>query len=292
MKKFLIIGVAGFVAKRHLQAIKDNSGDLIASHDINDSVGIIDNYFPESKFFTEISRFERFIDKFKTNNGPLDYLVICSPNFLHDFHIKLGLRHGMNVICEKPLVINPKLLSGLYAYEKKFKKKIYCLLQLRLKKNVEKLKNLIENSDIKEIKINYVTPRGSWYDYSWKTNETKSGGILINIGIHLFDFLTEVLGDIKEFKVKKYNSREANGILIFKKLIVNFNLSLNSKRFETKREIIIGKNKINIDQNFSNNHSECYKQILNNNKSFLAKNCSKSIYFVNEMRKKIGLVKE
>ena len=292
MKKFLIIGVAGFVAKRHLQAIKDNSGDLIASHDINDSVGIIDNYFPESKFFTEISRFERFIDKFKTNNGPLDYLVICSPNFLHDFHIKLGLRHGMNVICEKPLVINPKLLLGLYAYEKKFKKKIYCLLQLRLKKNVEKLKNLIENSDIKEIKINYVTPRGSWYDYSWKTNETKSGGILINIGIHLFDFLTEVLGDIKEFKVKKYNSREANGILIFKKLIVNFNLSLNSKRFETKREIIIGKNKINIDQNFSNNHSECYKQILNNNKSFLAKNCSKSIYFVNEMRKKIGLVKE
>ena len=292
MKKFLIIGVAGFVAKRHLQAIKDNSGDLIASHDINDSVGIIDNYFPESKFFTEISRFERFIDKFKTTNGPIDYLVICSPNFLHDFHIKLGLRHGMNVICEKPLVINPKLLSGLYEYEKKFKKKIYCLLQLRLKKNIEKFKNLIRKSNIKEIKINYVTPRGSWYDYSWKSDETKSGGILINIGIHLFDFLTEVLGDIKEFKVKKYNSREANGILIFKKLIVNFNLSLNSKKFETKREIIIGKNKINIDQNFSNNHSECYKQILKNNKSFLAKNCSKSIYFVNEMRKNIGLVKE
>ncbi len=292
MKKFLIIGVAGFVAKRHLQAIKDNSGDLIASHDINDSVGIIDNYFPESKFFTEISRFERFIDKFKATNGPIDYLVICSPNFLHDFHIKLGLRHGMNVICEKPLVINPKLLSGLYEYEKKFKKKIYFLLQLRLKKNIEKFKNLIRKSNIKEIKINYVTPRGSWYDYSWKSDENKSGGILINIGIHLFDFLTEVLGDIKEFKVKKYNSREANGILIFKKLIVNFNLSLNSKKFETKREIIIGKNKINIDQNFSNNHSECYKQILKNNKSFLAKNCSKSIYFVNEMRKNIGLVKE
>ncbi|MAI29126.1 MAG: oxidoreductase [Rickettsiales bacterium] len=290
MKKFIIIGVAGFVAKRHLQAIKHNSGELIASHDINDSVGIIDSYFPESKFFNDISRFERFIDEFKRNKGSIDYLVICSPNYLHDFHIKLGLRHGMDVICEKPLVINPNLLSGLFEYEKKFDKNIYCLLQLRLKKNVQKMKNLLKNKGLKEININYVTPRGSWYDYSWKSDEEKSGGILINIGIHLFDFLTEVLGNAKDFKIIKYNNRESNGVLYFDNLKVNFNLSLNSKKFETKREIIIGAENINIDQNFSNNHSECYKQILNNNKTFLAKNCSKSIFLVNKMRISIGAI--
>ena len=285
-KKFLIIGVGGFVAERHLKAIKENSGVLVASHDINDSVGIIDSYFPESKFFTDISRFERFIEGFKQKNGSIDYLVICSPNYLHDFHIKIGLRHGMDVICEKPLVINPDLLSGLFEYEKKFKKNIYCLLQLRLRKNIEKMKGILKKTKLKEIFINYITPRGNWYDYSWKTDETKSGGILINIGIHLFDFLTEVLGNVKDFKITKYESREAQGSLFFDKLKVNFNLSLNSKKFVTVREIILGSEIINIDQNFSNNHSECYKQILNNNESFLARNCSKSIFFVNEMRKK------
>ncbi len=290
-KKFLIIGVAGFVAKRHLQAIKENSGELIASHDINDSVGIIDSYFPKSKFFTEISRFERFIDNFKENNGSIDYLVICSPNYLHDFHIKVGLRHGMDVICEKPLVINPDLLSGLFEYEKKFNKNIYCLLQLRLKKNIEKMKKILNESNLKEIHINYITPRGNWYDYSWKTNEAKSGGILINIGIHLFDFLTEVLGDVNDFEIIKYENRETKGSLFFDKIKVNFNLSLNSEKFVTKREIILGSKKINIDQNFSNNHSECYKQILKKNKMFLARNCSKSIFFVNEMRKKCTSLK-
>ncbi len=292
MKKFLIIGIAGFVAKRHLIAIKENSCKLVASHDINDSVGIIDSYFPESKFFTDISRFERFIDKYKLNNGPIDYLVICSPNYLHDFHIKLGLRHGMDVICEKPLVINPDLLPGLFEYEKKFKKNIYCLLQLRLKKNIEKMKNILKKLNMKEIHVNYITPRGSWYDYSWKSDETKSGGILINIGVHLFDFLFEVLGDVEDFKIIKYSNREANGVLFFKGLKVNFNLSLNSEKFETKREIIIGSEKINIDQNFSNNHSECYKQILDNNDNFLAKNCSKSISFINEMRTRVGAFKK
>ena len=286
-KKFLIIGVAGFVAKRHLQAIKENSGVLVGSHDINDSVGIIDSYFPESKFFTDISRFERFIDHFKQKNGAIDYLVICSPNYLHDFHIKIGLRHGMNVICEKPLVINPDLLSGLFEYEKKFKKNIYCLLQLRLRKNIEKMKTILKKTKLKEIFINYITPRGSWYDYSWKADETKSGGILINIGIHLFDFLAEVLGDVKDFKIIKYDNRETQGSLFFDKLKVNFILSLNSKQFVTVREIILGSEIINIDQNFSNNHTECYKQILNDNESFLARNCSKSIFFVNEMRKKV-----
>ena len=290
-KKFLIIGVAGFVAKRHLQAIKENSGVLVASHDINDSVGIIDSYFPESKFFTDISRFERFIDGFKKKNGLIDYLVICSPNYLHDFHIKIGLRHGMDVICEKPLVINPDLLSGLFEYEQKFKKNIYCLLQLRLRKNIEKMKKILNKTKLKEININYITPRGNWYDYSWKTDETKSGGILLNIGIHLFDFLTEVLGEFKDFKISKYEKREAQGTIFFDKLKVNFNLSLNSKNFVTIREITLCSETINIDQNFSSNHSECYKQILNNNENFLARNCSQSIFLVNEMRKKSGSIK-
>ena len=212
-------------------------------HDINDSVGIIDSYFPESKFFTDIARFERFIDKFKQKNGPIDYLVICSP--IHDFHIKIGLRHGMDVICEKPLVINPYCQVYLNM-KKNLKKNIYCLLQLRLRKNVEKMKKILSKTKLKEIyKLNHSI---SWYDYSWKTDETKSGGILINIGIHLFDFLTEVLGDFKDFKIIKYDSSRN---IFFDKLKVNFNLSLNSKKFVTTREITLGSEIINIDQNFS-----------------------------------------
>ena len=131
------------------------------------------------------------------------------------------------------------------------------------------MKRKLKKTKLKEISINYITPRGNWYDYSWKTDETKSGGILLNIGIHLFDFLIEILGDFKDFKIIKYDKREAQGSIFFDKLKVNFNLSLNSKKFVTVREIILGSEIINIDQNFSNNHSECYKQILNNNEIFL-----------------------
>ena len=290
MKNFAIIGVGGFVALRHLKAIKENNCNLLASLDISDSVGVIDNFFPQSKFFTDISRFERYLTKLNGEGLEIDYISICTPNHLHDFHSRLALRNYANVICEKPLVTNTELLSGLFSEEKKFNKKIYCLLQLRLNEKLKKIKKTIQENKFYDCELFYNTPRGNWYDFSWKSDEKYSGGIFFNIGIHLFDILVWLFGECKDFLVHDYSSRNSSGILYFKNAKVSWKLSLNfiSNEVNGRRILKINDEIINLSGGFESNHSRCYKEILNGNKDFLARNVTDSIYLINSMRKQFN----
>jgi len=186
MINFVLIGVGGYIAPRHLQAIKDVGGNLLAALDPKDSVGIIDKYFPEAEFFTEFERFDRHIEKLKRSGVKIDYVSICSPNYLHDAHIRFALRVGANAICEKPLVLNPWNVDALKVLEKEYGRKVYNILQLRLHPSILALKKKIdlEKRNNYEVDLNYITPRGKWYYVSWKGQEEKSGGIATNIGIH------------------------------------------------------------------------------------------------------------
>ena len=193
MKNFALIGAAGFIAPRHMKAIKDTGNKLITAYDKFDSVGIIDSYFPKADFFVEFERFDRHIEKLKRDKLELDYLSICSPNYLHDAHIRFGLRAGFNVICEKPLVLNPWNIDALSEVEKNYGKKIFNILQLRLHPSILALKNKIDNgpkNKIYDIDLAYITSRGNWYYSSWKGDMNKSGGIATNIGVHFYDMLT------------------------------------------------------------------------------------------------------
>jgi len=290
-KRFAIIGVGGYVANKHLEAIKSVDGELVACCDINDSVGIIDSYFPNTNYFKEISGFEKYLEELsKSSTKRLDYFVICTPNHLHDFHIEMGLRNNSNVICEKPIVTNPNLLKNLFKLENNYKKNIFCILQLRQNKNIKLIKNEIENKDFVKCNLEYITPRGNWYDSSWKGNESLSGGILFNIGVHLFDFLLYLFGDYESFKLDKKNKRNVTGTLFFSKAEVNWKLSLDSIQSSMKgrREIIINKKKFDLTKNFHSSHINCYESILNNDEIFLAKNACKAIYLINKMKKVIN----
>ena len=204
MKNFAMIGVAGYIAPRHLKAIKDTNNNLLCALDKFDSVGIMDSYFPKADFFTEFERFDRHIEKLRRQEVDLDYVSICTPNYLHDAHIRMALRSGANAICEKPLVLNPWNVDALMDIEKESGKKINTILQLRLHPSIIALKNKIDNSNSNEkfdVDLTYITSRGKWYDISWKGDESKSGGIATNIGIHFFDMLSWIFGDIQENKV-------------------------------------------------------------------------------------------
>ena len=210
MKKFALVGAAGYIAPRHMKAIKDTHNELLAAHDISDSVGIIDSYFPNASFFTSFERFDRHIEKLKYEKKVnLDYISICSPNHFHDSHIRFALRSGADAICEKPLVLNVENLEKLIMSEEKTGKKVYNVLQLRLHPSVVKLKNKIINSPEKifDVELTYITSRGNWYDYSWKGDVEKSGGIATNIGIHFFDMLCWIFGEQRNIKVFKNDSK-------------------------------------------------------------------------------------
>src|SRR3989304_4353988 len=200
MKKFAITGVAGYIAPRHLRAIRDTGNILIAASDPHDSVGILDQYFPEAAFFTEIERFDRHLDKLRRVGNGIDYLSICSPNNLHDAHIRLALRNDAHAVCEKPLVLNPWNLDLLEKLEEEFNKKIFTILQLRVHPSLADLKKKIEKerrTSKHKVELTYITSRGRWYDYSWKGDSQKSGGIATNIGIHFFDLLIWLFGKPK-----------------------------------------------------------------------------------------------
>ena len=189
---FALIGVGGYIAVRHLKAIKETGNKLVAALDINDSVGIIDSYFPEADFFVEFERFDRHIDKLRRKGTRVDYISICSPNYLHDSHIRFALRSQSHAICEKPLVLNPWNYEGLADFEKETGKKVFNILQLRLHPSIRALREKIlagPKDKIYDIDLSYITSRGNWYHYSWKGNIQKSGGIATNIGIHFFDML-------------------------------------------------------------------------------------------------------
>src|SRR6187551_1045596 len=231
MKNFALIGVAGYIAPRHLQAIRDTKNNLVAALDKFDTVGVIDSYFPNADFFTEFERFDRHIDKLKRNGTKLDYVSICTPNYLHDSHIRFALRHKADAICEKPLVLNPWNVDALREIEKETGKKVFTILQLRLHPSIIALREQVLNGPkdkVYDVDLSYITSRGNWYQISWKGDKSKSGGVATNIGIHFFDMLTWVFGKVKSMEVHLLNEDVAAGYLELERARVRWMLSINA----------------------------------------------------------------
>ncbi len=297
-KKFAIIGVGGYIAVRHLRAIKETGNQLLATLDPNDSVGIIDSYFPDSHFFVEFERFDRHVDKLRRSGVQLDYVSICSPNYLHDSHIRFALRSGASAICEKPLVLNPWNIDALSEIEKEYNKKIYTILQLRLHQVLIDLKNKIDNlpeGPIHDIELTYITSRGNWYFNSWKGDVQKSGGIATNIGIHFFDMLTWIFGNVKENIIHVLKPDKAAGYLELEKAHVRWYLSLDSNDLpeeakasgkRTYRSIVMDKNEIEFSEGFADLHTKSYEEILKGN-GFGLKEAQSSIQIVYQIRNSI-----
>lgn len=295
MKKFGLIGAAGYIAPRHMKAIKDSGNELIAAFDTSDSVGIIDSYFPKASFFTAFERFDRFIEKLKyEQNIYLDYISICSPNYFHDAHIRFALRSGANAICEKPLVINVDNVEKLIMAEEKSNHKVYNILQLRLHPSIIDLKNKISESKNKifDIELTYITSRGKWYDYSWKGDIEKSGGIATNIGVHFFDMLSWIFGDFKSIKTFENKPNVSSGYLELKNANVKWFLSTDSKFLPndsiknnktTFRSIKIDGEEIEFSDGFTDLHTKVYEDILKGN-GYGIKDAYPSIFIVDKIR--------
>lgn len=267
---FAITGVGGYIAPRHLKAIKETNNNLIASYDPNDSVGILDNYFPNSLYFNQYERFERFIAK----QNDLHFLTICSPNYLHDTQIRLALNNGLNAICEKPIVLFPHNLDYLEKLEEKTLMKVYTIMQLRFHTQIISLKKKIINSKKYNVELKYVTARGNWYQYSWKGDEAKSGGILMNIGIHLFDLMIFLFGSEIYSKVHKLDYNKAFGEIEFENAFVKWHLSTdendlpNNYKLQNKRSfrsLKIDNNEIEFSEGFQELHTKIYEEILKGN---------------------------
>ncbi len=268
--KFGLIGVGGYVAPRHLKAIKENGSTLDICFDPNDSVGIIDSYYPKADYFNEYERFEREISKRSNDEkSKLDYLSICSPNYLHDTHIRLGLSNKINVICEKPLVLLPSNLDLLAEFETKSGCSIKTIMQLRYHPELIMLKEKLTNSSgAHKVNLKYVTPRGKWYHYSWKGVESKSGGLVTNIGIHLFDLLIWLFGNVLKYTIEFRSSERLIGKLVMEKAEVEWFLSIDSEDLpkesnqKSLRELIIDEERIEFSDGFTNLHTKVYEGIL------------------------------
>ncbi|NIJ44302.1 UDP-N-acetyl-2-amino-2-deoxyglucuronate dehydrogenase [Wenyingzhuangia heitensis] len=296
MKNFALLGAAGYIAPRHLKAIKETGNQLVAALDKNDSVGIIDSYFPEASFFVEFERFDRHVEKLKRENQiKLDYVSICTPNYLHDAHIRMALRSGANAICEKPLVLNPWNIDALQAIEKETGNKIYTILQLRHHQAILDLKKKVEcasEEKIFDVDLTYLTSRGKWYYASWKGDVSKSGGIASNIGVHFFDMLAWVFGDLQENIVYEHSHDRASGYLRFKKAKVKWFLSINdqvlpeevkNKGQRTYRSITVDGDEVEFSGGFTELHTESYKAILQG-RGFGLEDAKNSIQIVHEIR--------
>jgi len=298
MKNFALIGAAGYIAPRHLRAIKDTGNNLVAALDPFDSVGIMDSYFPNSDFFTEFERFDRHIEKIKRNGTNLDYVSICTPNYLHDAHMRFGLNRGADVICEKPIVLNPWNLEALQDKEKETGKNIYNILQLRLHQSVIDLKNKIENGPkdkIYDIDLAYLTSRGHWYYTSWKGDVKKSGGIATNIGVHFFDMLGWIFGEVKSNIVHVHTHDRAAGYLEFDRARVRYFLSINyntipeevrEKGLRTYRAITIGDDTFEFSGGFTELHTRSYEHVLSG-KGFGLEDSKQAISIVHNIRHQV-----
>ncbi len=274
MKNFALFGVAGYIAPRHLKAIKETGNQLIAAYDKSDSVGILDQYFPDTRFFTELEVFDRHCSKLKNTEQQIDITSVCTPNYLHDSHIRYGLRLGTDVICEKPLVLKPWNIDGLKAMEESTGHHIYTILQLRLHPAIKALKKQVEEGPadkIYDIDLAYITSRGYWYYASWKGNEQKSGGIATNIGIHLYDMLTYIFGEVEQNTVHVKSHDRVAGFLGLKRARVRYFLSINAAHLPqeareagqtTYRSIKVGNQLIEFSKGFTDLHTESYCQIL------------------------------
>jgi UDP-N-acetyl-2-amino-2-deoxyglucuronate dehydrogenase len=275
-KNFALIGAAGYIAPRHMKAIKETGNELIAALDPNDSVGIIDSFFPEANFFTEFERFDRHINKLRrANNGKaVDYMAITSPNYLHDSHIRFALRSGADAICEKPLVLNPWNIDGLTEIEKDTGQRVHTILQLRLHPSIIALRKKVaeHNSSSKyDVDLTYITSRGNWYLQSWKGEEKKSGGIATNIGVHFYDMLHFVFGALQQNIVHYSTPTKAAGYLEYEKARVRWFLSvdvndvpeamrMNGQR--TYRSIMASGEEIEFSDGFTDLHTRSYEEIL------------------------------
>tara|TARA_Y100001933_G_C18895149_1_gene520061 strand:+ start:100 stop:1083 length:984 start_codon:yes stop_codon:yes gene_type:complete len=295
-KNFALIGVSGYIAPRHLKAIKDTNNKLIAALDKYDSVGIIDSFFPDADFFVETERFDRHLEKLKYENEiMLDYISICTPNYLHDSHIRMALRRECDAICEKPLVLNPWNLDSLEEMERKSGKKIWNVLQLRLHSSIINLKKQVDKSPknkVFDIDLTYITSRGNWYYTSWKGKKHKSGGIATNIGVHFYDFLSWVFGKVKSNIVHIQTHDRASGYLEFEKARVRWFLSINydllpndikKKGQRTYRSIKIQNKEFEFSGGFNDLHTKVYENILKGD-GFGLDDVRQSIEIVNQIR--------
>ncbi|WP_299064751.1 Gfo/Idh/MocA family oxidoreductase [uncultured Polaribacter sp.] len=295
MKNFALIGAAGYIAPRHLKAIKETDNQLIAALDKFDSVGVMDSYFPNADFFVEFERFDRHIEKLKRAGTHLDYVSICTPNYLHDSHIRMALRRGADAICEKPLVLNPWNVDALLDIEKESGQKTNTILQLRLHPSIIALKEKVANANKKEkydVDLTYITSRGRWYDISWKGDESKSGGIATNIGVHFYDMLTWIFGDVQENIVHLREKDKSAGYLEFKNARVRWFLSINEndlpsdvkeKKQRTFRSITVDREELEFSTGFTDLHTESYQEILKGN-GFGLQDSMKSIEIVHQIR--------
>jgi UDP-N-acetyl-2-amino-2-deoxyglucuronate dehydrogenase len=295
IRNFALIGAAGYIAVKHMKAIKDTGNNLIAALDKFDSVGIIDSYYPDSDFFTEFERFDRHLDKLKRNGKKIEYVSICTPNYLHDSHIRFALRQQSDAICEKPLVLNPWNIDALSEIEKETGKKIYNILQLRLHPAIIQLKKEIENDPkdkIYDIDLTYITSRGHWYFQSWKAEIQKSGGIATNIGVHFFDMLSWIFGNVRLSTVNISEPKRAAGFLQMERANVRWFLSLDyedvpkqqkEKGQRTFRNITINNKELEFSEGFADLHTVSYQEILKGN-GFKLNEARRSIEIVYSIR--------
>lgn len=271
---FALIGVAGYIAVRHVRAIKETKNRLVASLDRFDSVGFLDSYFPDADFFTEFERFDRHIAKLNRQGTKVNYVSICSPNYLHDSHIRFAMRNGADAICEKPLVLNPWNIDALGDYEKETGKKVWNILQLRLHPSIIELREQVKNGPpdkIYDVDLSYITSRGNWYHFSWKGDVEKSGGVATNIGVHFFDMLSWIFGDIKDNKVHMLKGDKAAGYLELEKARVRWFLSIDYNDIpgdikkinqRTYRSITVDGKEIEFSGGFTDLHTISYEKIL------------------------------
>jgi len=295
MKNFALIGAGGYIAPRHMKAIKDTGNNLIAALDKHDSLGILDSYFPDADFFTEFERFDRHIEKLKRQGTKTDFVSVCSPNYLHDSHIRFGLRVGANVICEKPVVLNPWNIDALMEIEKETGREVFTILQLRLHPAIIALKEKIAAAppDKKYIvNLQYITSRGHWYHTSWKGDIQKSGGIATNIGVHFFDMLLWIFGDVKERILTRQDGHTAAGQLELEKATVTWTLSIDANMLpqdvrvdgkRTFRKLSVDNEEFEFTDGFTELHTQSYSDIISGN-GFRLSETRKAIDLVSQIR--------
>ncbi|MFN8282835.1 MAG: Gfo/Idh/MocA family oxidoreductase [Chitinophagales bacterium] len=277
-KKFALIGAAGYITPRHLKAIKEVDGNLVAALDIADSVGVLDQYFPDCEFFKDEFAFYDFL----MDKNPVDYLVVCSPNYLHEEHCYAGLKLNADVICEKPLTLTVESLNNLQEAENYTDKHIYTILQLRLHPMLQQLKNEIQSDKKYEVEIVYNTPRGKWYHNSWKGDVQKSGGIATNIGIHLFDLAAWLFGELEQINVEENTAMQSIGKLNLQNANVQWNLSIEQNK-KPQRMIIIDGKPYEFTDGFADLHTQSYREILNQ-KGFTTTVVKPSVDIVEKIR--------
>lgn len=299
-KNFALIGASGYIAPRHMRAIKDTNNTLVSAFDPYDGIGIMDGYFPEAHFFTEIERFGRFLDIFKKDTKEkIDYISIASPNYLHDAHIRFALKNASNAICEKPLVLDVSDIERLKEIEQESGKKVYTILQLRLHDSIIALKEKISKelkddpNRIYDIELTYITSRGKWYFESWKGDESKSGGIASNIGVHFFDMLAWIFGEVQESVVHVKQMHTNAGYMKLKNANVKWFLSVDydfipqsikEEGKRTFRNITVDNQEFEFSEGFTDLHTKSYEDILGGG-GFGLEDAKASIYMVSHIRR-------